>query len=190
MRLFVGIPVPDEVRAQLAAVVEQLQRRADDLRWSAPQGWHITLQFLGNANSDQFECLKPRLQQVRSTPVPVRLGALGAFERAGVIFVDVETGPDLIALQQRVVAATANCGFLAEDRPFRPHITLARAKGRKRFRGVPAPGSWRDNPPMFSPFDAQEFLLYESFTEPQGSKYEVRARFAFAAPALDENRES
>lgn len=178
MRLFVGIRLADEVRAEVAEVVAQMKRGGADLRWSAAEGWHITLQFLGSVGAEQFECVKTRLGEVRSERVPVRLGALGAFERAGVVFVDVETGPELIALQQKVMAATAKCGFVAEERAFHPHITLARVKGRRRFRGVPAPRSWRENPPRFSGFEAGEFLLYESFTEPEGSRYEVRARFA------------
>lgn len=177
MRLFVGIPLTDEVRAEIAAAVVQLRRGADDLRFAAPEGWHITLQFLGSAGGDQLDCLKARLGEVRSAPVPVRLGALGAFERAGVVFVDVEVLPELAALQRQVVAATANCGFVEEDRPFHPHVTLARAKGRKRFRGVPGPRLWRENPPRFSAFLGREFLLYESFTDPAGSRYEVRAQF-------------
>lgn len=177
MRLFVGIPLPDEVRAELAAVVAQLRRGGEELRWSAPDSWHITLQFLGSANAEQLACLKDRLGELHSVPVPVRVGALGAFERAGVVFVDVEVGAELLALQQSIVAATLQCGFEPEERPFHPHITLARARGRKRFRAVPAPRSWREKPPKFSAFAAKEFLLYESFTEPAGSRYEVRARF-------------
>jgi RNA 2',3'-cyclic 3'-phosphodiesterase len=180
MRLFVGIPLAEEVRAEVAAVVAQLRRGGEELRWTSPEGWHITLQFLGNANAEQLECLKARLGEVRSGPAPVRLGALGAFERAGVVFVDVEVLPELAVLQQRVAAVTWKCGFIAEERAFHPHITLARAKGRTRFRGVPGLRSRNENPPKFSGFEAREFLLYESFTEPAGSRYEERGRFTFA----------
>lgn len=178
MRLFVGIPLADAVRAEVAAVVAELRRGQENLRWSSPESWHITLQFLGNAGAKQLDCLKESLAEVRSSSVPVRLGALGSFERAGVVFVDVEVSPELAALRQRVIAATANCGFIPEDRPFHPHIALARAKGRGHFRGLPAPRSWRENPPRFTPSEAREFLLYESFPGGDRSRYEVRARFA------------
>lgn len=180
MRLFIGIPLADVVRAEVAATVAELQRGGEDLRWPAPEAWHITLQFLGNADAKQLECLKASLGEVRSPPAPVQLGALGAFERAGVVFVDVEVRPELAALQQKVIAATAKCGFVPEDRPFHPHITLARAKGRRRLRDIPAPRSRHENPPRFTLFEAREFLLYESFTGQGGSRYEVRARFALA----------
>lgn len=182
MRLFIGIPLPNALRAEIATTVTELRRGGEDLRWSAPEGCHITLQFLGNAGAEQLECLNASLAQVHSPPVPVRLGALGTFERTGVIFVDVLVQPELAALQHRVVEATAKCGFApgfaGDDRPFHPHITLARAKGRGKFRGLPTPRSWRESPPRFTPFEGREFLLYESFTQEGGSRYEVRARFA------------
>src|SRR5690348_1753583 len=103
MRLFVGIPLATHVRAELTAVVERLRHGSDNLRWSAPDSWHITLQFLGNADAGQLDCLKARLDQVRSAPLPVRLGALGAFERAGIVFVDVEVAQALATLQRQVV---------------------------------------------------------------------------------------
>lgn len=183
MRLFVGIPLADKVRSEVAGVVAQLRRGAgaEELRWAAPESWHITLQFLGNAGAEQFERVKARLGEVHSAPVPVRLGALGAFERAGIVYVDVDPGPELSALQQQVTAATSQCGFAPEERAFHPHITLARAKGRRRFRGVPAPRSWRESPPQFTPFESREFLLYESFTGESGSRYEVQARFPLAS---------
>lgn len=176
MRLFVGIPLTDLVRAELAAVVDRLRRGSGDLRWAAPETWHVTLQFLGNAGAEQLDCLKARLGEVRSELVPLRLGALGAFEHAGIVHLEVELTPELTALQKRVAEATAKCGFVADERAFHPHITLARAKGRERFRGMPH--SWRVNLPVFTAFEGREFLLYESFTEPAGSRHEVRARFS------------
>ncbi len=180
MRLFVGIPLADEVRAQLESVVEQLRRGDDHLRWTAPQTWHVTLQFLGNVGGEQLECLKVRLAEVASLPVSVRLGTLGAFARAGIVHVEVEATAGLTELQTRVTAATAKCGFAPEERPFHPHITLARAGSRGSLRGVPAPRTGRENLPKFTPFEAREFLLYESFTERSGARYEARARYALS----------
>ncbi len=74
MRLFVGIPLADAVARELAAVVGRLRssesaalRGSDGLRWTEPESWHITLQFLGNSTAEQLECLKARLGEVRSS---------------------------------------------------------------------------------------------------------------------------
>ena len=185
MRLFIAIPLAGKVLAEIAALVAELKRGGENLRWSTPEAWHITLQFLGNADARQLQCLKASLAGLHSPPALISLGALGTFERAGVLFVGVEVRPELAALQRMVVEATAICGFVPEDRPFHPHITLARAKGHRSFRGLPAPRSLLENPPRFTPpsftqFEAREFLLYESFPGEDGPRYEVRSRFPLA----------
>jgi 2'-5' RNA ligase len=196
MRLFVAIPLAQAVEREIKALAARLRRSGDGLRWTAPESWHITLQFLGNATTEQFACLRERLAEVRFAPFTVRLGELGSFPRAGVLFVEVVTSAELEALAQSVVSATGHCGFTAEDRPFHPHITLARETGNKgpRERGNNSRGGsfagrrvdlrqLREQTrglDAFQPFTAREFLLYESYLEPAGARYEVKARFATA----------
>ena len=178
MRLFIGIPLADEVNAELGAVCARLRSATDGLRWSGHETWHVTLQFLGNATPEQYECLSARLREVRSGPVPIRLGELGFFDRAGIFFAGVDTTGQLISLQQRVTEATAGCGFVAEGREFHPHITLARAKGHGRGRPLSALKDRIGSQANFSRFTAEEFLLYESHLGAGGSTYEVREKYA------------
>jgi RNA 2',3'-cyclic 3'-phosphodiesterase len=181
MRLFIGIPLANAVVRELAAATARLRSNADHLRWTAPESWHITLQFLGSTTPEQYECLTARLAGVRSEPVSVQLGELGCFDRAGVFFAGVEVAPELIELEQRVVAATNRCGFVAETRPFHPHITLARAKGHGRGRDLRELRGRIRSQPQFTGFTAHEFLLYESHLGSPEARYEVRARFALTA---------
>ena len=191
MRLFLGIALAPEVLAELAKIVYRLRSNSDNLRWTAPESWHITLQFLGNADQQQYECLVARLSEVRAAPVPIHLAELGFFDRAGVFFADVAPTPPLVALAARVTAATSLCGFSPETRPFHPHITLARARGQSRGRPdqtITLPLQGLAQPlqalahrigiqPAFPQFRASEFLLYESHLSPAGSTYEIRHRF-------------
>jgi RNA 2',3'-cyclic 3'-phosphodiesterase len=176
MRLFIGIPLAAGVVEELTALTERLKSPSDGMRWSAPAGWHITLQFLGKTSAEQYACLVPALRQVKFSPFAIQVEPPGFFERAGVFFAGVKLSSELIRLQELVVAATGRCGLVPEDRPYHPHITLARTKaGRsgltalKRRIGVVKP---------FSGFTAREFLLYESFPGPGGSRYEMRESFA------------
>lgn len=180
MRLFAAIPLADSVVAELTRFTARLRSASANLRWSAAESWHITLQFFGNTSEDQYTCLTGRLSALRAGPVPIQLGELGVFDRAGIFYAGVELTPQLVALQQRIVAATTPCGFAAEARPYHPHITLARLKGDSRARelrgllaGVPAKT-------RFSRFTASGFLVYESHLCSTGSTYEVRHRFPLA----------
>lgn len=179
MRLFIGIPLHPSVVGELAALTDRLKSPNDGLRWSAAAGWHITLQFLGQTTPEQFGCVTTALRQIRHAPFEVRLDPPGCFDRAGVFFAGVRLSPHLTDLQERVLAATRPCGFVPEDRPYHPHITLAREKGghgalRKLKGRIPAEV-------QFSSFRAKQFLLYQSFPGPGGSRYEVRDRFELAA---------
>jgi 2'-5' RNA ligase len=178
MRLFVGIPLAEAVIIELAAVAARLRRREDGLRWMEPDSWHITLQFLGTAGPEEYQCLAARLGEVRSPPVPVRLEELGCFDRAGIFYAGVRLTAELLSLERRVTAATGLSGFVAETRPFHPHITLARAKGRDRGQGIGALKARMQSQPAFTRFVAKEFLLYESHLSPEGARYEIRERFA------------
>jgi 2'-5' RNA ligase len=175
MRLFLAIPVSAAVRDQLAAIRTRLERPNDGLRWSAPESWHITLQFLGATTPAQYDCVLSRLRALCAGPVPVELEGLGFFDRSGVFIAGVQLTPELAALQRLIVAATTPCGFVPETRPYHPHITLARNRGASD--GIRALRPRAGAAPTFAPFTAGEFLLYESFPSPTGSRYEVRARF-------------
>jgi 2'-5' RNA ligase len=177
MRLFVGIPLAIAVIDELSAISVRLRSNEDGLRWSAPESWHITLQFLGNTGQEQYDCTVARLGELRSRALTIRLDELGLFERVGVFFVGVRLTPELLALQQRVTAATGPCGFIPETRPYHPHVTLARTKGKGRLRGLHELKARIHRQPTFSGFVAQEFVLYESVTKPTGAIYEVRERF-------------
>ena len=179
MRLFIGIPLAAAVVEELAALTRRLKSAGDGLRWSAAEGWHITLQFLGKTSAEQYVCVTAGLGQIRCSNFGVHLEPPGFFDRAGVFFAGVALTPELTRLQEQVLRATTPCGFPPEERPFHPHITLAREKGGrtglrqlKKRMGVSA---------AFSSFVAREFLIYESFPGPGGSKYEVRARFGLGA---------
>jgi RNA 2',3'-cyclic 3'-phosphodiesterase len=177
MRLFVGIPLNPAVVQELSAVAEQLRSINDGLRWSAPESWHITLQFLGNTSQAKYDCVTRLLGDVRAARLPVWLEELGFFDRAGVFFAGVQLTPELTGLQRLVVAANEKCGFVPETRPYHPHITLARSKRAMQGHGLRELRSRLSGQPKFSDFVAEEFLLYESVLERSGARYEVRERF-------------
>jgi len=179
MRLFIGLPIPSETADTLAALAAQLRPSfADTLRWSAREGWHITLRFLGKTTLQQYGCVVAALHTLHRAPVSIQPEGLATFARPGVLLVTVRLTPELAALQQAVVAATTPCGFTPESRPYRPHITLARARGRQNIEQVPLQTEMSPVPG----FLAKEILLYESQPGPGGSQYEIRERFLRASP--------
>lgn len=180
MRLFVAVALEGEAAAALEKVRLGLATGREGLRWSRPEDRHITLQFLGEVARERAVCVTEALAAVRSPEIPVRIAGVGFFLRAGVFWAGVEPVAELLALQQRVTAATRACGFVAEPRPYHPHITLARSRGRQGAGALAAlqDAVERGRTRLAAECIAREFALYESFPGPEGSRYEVRAQFS------------
>ena len=155
----------------------ELKAAACQIRWTQPESWHITLQFLGNVTPAQLPSLGTHLEEIRSPAIRIRMGGIEVFDRAGVLFVGVEVSEKLAALQRKVTLATGACGFVAETRPYHPHITLARAKDRSSMHQLRGVVAGKSSQTALSSFDANEFRLYESFPGGDCSRYEIRARF-------------
>ena len=178
MRLFTGIALDEDLQRALASQVNPLRSAFPDLRWSLLRQWHVTLQFLGNTDDAHYACIVQHLRLVRAPAVELSLLSPDFFENAGIFHVAVEPGASLLQLHGKTQEALAGCGFKPEARPYSPHITLARRKGRGRSADFETlkmhvkERRWR-----LPSVCAREFLLYESFTEAAGPRYVVRERF-------------
>lgn len=177
MRLFIAISLVPEVMDTLERLSRSLRSAGDNLRWTSPETWHITLQFLGEIPDETYACLVEHLRQIKSGPVTIRLHGTGFFNRAGVFFAGVDVSPELRNLERLVVAATSACGVAAEDRPYHPHVTLARAKGDDRSRALRSLKHRVPENVPFPSFIAREFLLVQSFLGSAGARHEIRERF-------------
>ncbi len=149
MRLFAAVLPPPAAVAELAAALAPVRRLpgADDLRWTATEGWHLTLAFLGEVPDTVRPELAERLARAarRHGPHPLRLTGGGRFgDRALWAGADGDTA-GLSRLAASVRAAARRAGAPAdEERGFRAHLTLARAgRTRRRCPCGPSPTRWR-----------------------------------------------
>ncbi|MDQ0086870.1 2'-5' RNA ligase [Paenibacillus anaericanus] len=129
-RVFVAIPVPDQITEELKRWrninIDKLLFR----KWTHPQDYHITLQFLGEISVIKLDALMAALKNIKGTPFPLALNGIGFFgssKTPRVLWAGVSG--DLNGLQSlhlSVIQETGTLGFIPEDRPYSPHITLAR----------------------------------------------------------------
>lgn len=177
MRLFVGIPVAAATVLALQELTSGLHAGEDGLRWLPPESWHITLQFLGETSDERFACLRDSLQAIKARRLTIDFAGITTFERVGVVAVAVASTGDLVALHRCVTQATARCGFVAEPRPYAPHLTLARARRGVRLRSHHSLQRAMRSRIALPGYTAHEILLYQSHPGTGGARYEVRARF-------------
>jgi RNA 2',3'-cyclic 3'-phosphodiesterase len=132
VRLFVAVAPPLE---QAKALDDAIGERDGRLRWVPTRQWHLTLVFCGEVDPVVVPELTERLARgsARTPRFDVNLAGAGSFpkqaSRARVLWVglggDVAT---LTRLAERCLAAARRTGITVEDRAFRPHLTLARAR--------------------------------------------------------------
>lgn len=138
-RVFFGIEPADEVRHALAAFLEEsLDHRPLPGRAVAPRNWHVTLRFLGQTVADDLDrVLGLVASELADEPVfRLGFGGLGAFprpERATVLWLAVDRGAEAVSgLAEMCEAAAQRVGFAPDERPFHPHLTLARIRPQQR----------------------------------------------------------
>jgi 2'-5' RNA ligase len=189
MRMFVGIALGEEARAALERLTLRLRTPEDGLRWSPPEQWHVTLAFLGHAEPRPLGDLQRRLKRLRLPSADLALEGLGSFENAGVLYAAVQTvgqlGTALLGLQAAVAEAARSAGFALEDRPYRPHVTLARSRNPAGRRALRSLTEALARQPFETRWRTDEFLLYESRPSTSGSRYIVRQRYPLSAAGPD-----
>ena len=132
MRCFVAVPVPAVCRELIDADLEPLRRRHDQLRWTASEGWHVTLAFLGELDDSARAVAAVSASAVGVEPFELATTRAGRFGD-GVLWLGVEGHPPgvLDELVRRVCDELAEQGMEIDSSPLRPHVTLARSRRRR-----------------------------------------------------------
>lgn len=181
-RIFVAAPLPEHVSSEITAVVERVREAgvADggrDVRWVRLDGLHLTLRFLGPTLDDRIGAV---LDAVRVTaadghPFQITIGGAGTFPndtRPRALWLGLRSGgEDLAMLAASVDRALAGAGWPPEQKPFRAHLTLARADGvpagaRVAARLIQASAALRIECPI------ERIGLFESLTGGGPARYE------------------
>jgi 2'-5' RNA ligase len=186
MRLFIAIEISTEVRAAFAALIREFRAIAPEAKWVRAENLHVTLKFLGVTDPSKLSAIRTSLAAVRSTqPVTLDFRGLGFFpneKRPKVFWVGMQASSNLKALVADVDEATHKLGFPLEDRPFTPHLTLARFNPPSLHPKLAAPA--RDNASRtFGSLTTREFHLIESRLKPAGAEYTTLQSLPFVAEA-------
>jgi 2'-5' RNA ligase len=137
IRSFIAIELPEEVRQGLARLRNGLQRDEHRfVKWVDPDGIHLTLKFLGNIPARRVKEVTQAMEGATQgiSPFHLQISGLGVFPsltRVRVFWVGIGGEMDKLSrLQQNIDSALGALGFAREERPFVPHLTLARIRQR------------------------------------------------------------
>jgi RNA 2',3'-cyclic 3'-phosphodiesterase len=186
MRIFVGIDLDPAVRSRISRFVEDVVGFAPDARWTHPESLHLTLKFIGEQKPERVEAIAERLRQITSSAFEICCSGYGFFPSAKaprVFWTGIQGGLQLPALAESIDAGMAGLGIPREERPYSPHLTLARAgggSGSPKWKGGDGPHAKFAELEKrlsaigeldFGTMMAHEFILYQSHLSAVGSKY-------------------
>ena len=172
---FYALSLPPEIKEQLKNYTTVLKEKLPFSRWVHHQDYHITLAFLGSAQNDMLELSNKLVKQQVSSLGAFQLmietlGLFGSNESPRIFWAGVNKEEGLHSVRNQVYLACKQAGFQLENRPFHPHITLARKwQGENPF----SKAKFEDEFPIkpFS-FNADEVVLYQTHLD-RIPKYEA-----------------
>ncbi|MFJ6015129.1 RNA 2',3'-cyclic phosphodiesterase [Streptomyces sp. NPDC092952] len=130
VRVFIALAPPDHAKEELAQELRPAHATHPRMRWNRIEDWHITLAFLGELPAATVPLLRPPLAALAADHEPLRLALNGSGTFDDRVLWSGITGDldGLHLLAADVRTAVRNHGIDFEERPLRPHLTLARAR--------------------------------------------------------------
>ena len=133
VRAFIAVDLGDEIREKLDGLQRKLKKVHAHARWVKPRDMHLTLAFLGDLPVEKISPLKTALDEAFKGQKPFDLkaagtGFFGRPNRPRVIWAGIAECPPLMELQRRAVEALHAAEVEFDNKPFSPHLTLARIK--------------------------------------------------------------
>ncbi len=181
MRSFIAVPIPQRLLDIVRQVQQDFRKSGFSFRWVKPEQTHLTLKFMADLSESDQPVVLAALTET-CTPFPpfsLSLQGIGVFPNVRnprVLWIGM--GGDtarLLELQQhleRSIFEKTDHRIAAEDRPFKPHLTVARIQERivsdhlvtalRRHTGLAS-----------DPFTVSELHWIESRLTPSGPIYRL-----------------
>jgi 2'-5' RNA ligase len=176
IRLFIAVKVSST--PLLRKVLKHLETMGRPVKPVSADNLHVTLKFLGDTNPTRL----PEISNAVSEAVDVeqtfegRIAGLGAFpriQRPSVIWAGLETEESLKRIAESLETNLSGQGFHPEQKPFHPHLTLARIKSKPPAELAEL---LNDNQTTdFGVVSISSVELFQSELQPNGPRYTVLA---------------
>jgi RNA 2',3'-cyclic 3'-phosphodiesterase len=183
-RLFVATPLEETARAAVVGLVEDVQGIVrgvardprSEVRWVRMDGLHLTVRFLGATDPARVGAVSSAVDTVAAmtSAFRVTIAGAGAFPsgaRPRTLWLGVGDGQaELANMATHLDEVLVGGGWSHDDRPFRAHLTLARADGRRE--GPLVARTLEQRAAQFeTTFQATRLVLFESLTGGGPARY-------------------
>lgn len=161
-RYFFALWPDSNTRDRLIEVCQKLP--AGTGRFVPGQNLHITLAFLGSLDSVVVGDLRQGAAAIKAAPFSLELDETGWWRKPRVVWLGAtQIPPALLGLIAAVNNLLLARGIRPDNRPYQPHLTVARKAAARPPRLDFKPIEWQ----------IDSFCLVQSDTLPEGAVYEV-----------------
>lgn len=184
MRLFTAIELGDAVRGKVTAITSALRARVEQtasrarVTWIGEERLHLTVRFIGEVEAPLAERIISALRlPLPLSPFTIGFGRLGAFPARGaprVIWIGIAEGRDaVVRVESAISERLLDLGIPKEDRPYGPHLTLARIR---EPAGLRAASLFEGLTPNLGQARVDAITLFQSKLSPKGPTYTALER--------------
>jgi 2'-5' RNA ligase len=164
---FTAVPIPPPMKRKLYEW--KMRVRGDDSfrKWVYEEDYHITLKYLGACDSNHLHAVMEQLERIQGLePFTLRLSGIGFFgrrENPRILWAGVAGEMDkLHALQSQVETAMTAIGFESENRPYRPHVTIAKNYLGEKFDMKRWTDRWDEEMGTLPEWTVESIVLYRT----------------------------
>lgn len=180
-RIFIGIKAEPE--GTLLRMISSFKAvlANEKIKWVDPANIHITLAFLGDIEEERIKAATIVLSKICSdfSRFSFHISGMGLFrnfQNPRIIWAGIDNADELSGINGLIVRGLRDTGFNLEERPFSPHITLARIKYVKD-KSLLMETLERYSDTDFQDVDVKEVILFESILRPEGPLYKKSGIF-------------
>ena len=166
-RLFFALWPSDETRKQITRISQSI--KTSGLKKVKQDNLHVTLVFLGNVDAETEILIRQRVNDVSVQPFVLDFDQLDYWRKPRILCLSTQqVHSQLLILVDTLKRKVEQCGLKTDERPYKPHITLAR-KAHKII----------DIDALSIKWPVQAFCLVESCSTPDGVHYQVLQHWEF-----------
>lgn len=182
IRAFIAVDIDDKTKQKISELISNLKKSGADAKWITEGQTHLTLKFMGNIDENGVQKISDIISDISNDfePFKINFSGIGGFpnlNHPSVIWLGIENGSEhLKRLNGAVETALEKIGFKKGDRPFKPHLTLARIRSDKNIRNlIKSIGEMNSDLDLKNTVEIDKLTLFQSVLNPKGAIYKIIA---------------
>jgi RNA 2',3'-cyclic 3'-phosphodiesterase len=174
MRTFVALEISDEIRERVSSLADEIARsQKKGLKCVEPEDLHLTVKFIGEYPEARLDILLSILEEIHAVRIQLSFQGAGGFPLKSVcprvLWIAPQLNENLLRLHDAIDRRLVNAGISRDDKPYHPHLTLARLKENASPECVDILKKNTDT--SFGNCQVERFHLYKSDLKSGGPVY-------------------